>query len=382
MGRRFEPVWAHTRKSVRSLNAHDVLNAKDFYMVYHYPMDVTYESVIGRPESNLDIQAALRGTLKSERVLITGAGGSIGSKIAASIARFPNLEMLATDRDENRLHSLSLEIMGTALFDSSQYRVLDVRDSVGVENIIKGYKPTMVIHAAALKHLAILEKQPREAYLTNFLGTNNVLTSAAKNKVRRFLNISTDKAANPISILGKTKYMAEILTTDFRRNGFDQYTSVRFGNVFNSKGSVIETFARQIKLGLPVTLTDPEVTRFFMKIEEAANLSLLASTLNEGDVHILDMGDPVKLIDIIKKMIEILDGNSRIEIVGLREGEKIQEELWSSQENLIPTSMAGIKALNLVINKELVSDFDQNPLTDEEAVSEINRFIGSPKVGM
>ena len=119
-----------------------------------------------------------------------------------------------------------------------------------------------------------------------------------------------------------------------------------------------------------------------MKIEEAANLSLLASTLNEGDVHILDMGDPIKLIDIVKKMIEILDGKSQIEIVGLREGEKIQEELWSSQENLIPTSMASIKALNLVINNELVSDFDQNPLTDEEAVFEINRFIGGAKVGM
>ena len=229
-------------------------------------MDVTYENVIGRPESNLEVQTALGGTLKSERILITGAGGSIGSKIAASIVRFPNLEILATDRDENSLHSLSLEIMGTALFNSSQYRVLDIRDSTGVENIIREYKPSMIIHAAALKHLAILEKQPREAYLTNFLGTRNLLRSASLNNVCRFLNISTDKAANPVSILGKTKYMAEILTTSYSRNGFDQYTSVRFGNVFNSKGSVIETFTRQIKLGLPITLTDPEVNRFFMKI--------------------------------------------------------------------------------------------------------------------
>ena len=152
-------------------------------------MEVTYESVIGRPEANLEVQAALGGTLKSERILITGAGGSIGSKIAASIVRFPNLEILATDRDENRLHSLSLEIMGTALFNSSQYHVLDIRDSTGVENIIKEYKPSMIIHAAALKHLAILEKQPREAYLTNFLGTRNLLRSASINNVCRFLNI-------------------------------------------------------------------------------------------------------------------------------------------------------------------------------------------------
>jgi FlaA1/EpsC-like NDP-sugar epimerase len=345
-------------------------------------MDVSYESVIGRPELNLDIQSTLSGTLKSERILITGAGGSIGSKLVASIARFPDLDMLATDRDENRLHSLSLEIMGTALFDSSQYRVLDIRDSTGVENVIKEYKPTMVIHAAALKHLAILEKQPREAYLTNFLGTRNLLRSASKNNVRKFLNISTDKAANPISILGKTKYMAEILTTNFRRNGFEQYTSVRFGNVFNSKGSVIETFTRQIKLGLPVTLTDPDVNRFFMKIEEAANLSLLASALNEGDVHILDMGEPIKLLDVIKKLVEILDGKSEIVIVGLREGEKIQEELWSSQESVLNTKTKGIKALNLVINEQMPEDFSENPLTDKEAVAEIDRFMAGSKVGM
>jgi FlaA1/EpsC-like NDP-sugar epimerase len=351
-------------------------------MAYDWVMDVTYESVIGRPESNLDLKDALRGALQSERILITGAGGSIGSKIATSISRFPSIEMLATDRDENRLHSLSLEIMGTALFDSSQFRVLDIRDAIGVENLMKEYEPTMVIHAAALKHLAILEKQPREAYLTNFLGTRNLLRSASTNGVRRFLNISTDKAANPVSILGKTKYMAEILTTNFRRNGFSQYTSVRFGNVFNSKGSVIETFTRQIKLGLPVTLTDPEVNRFFMKIEEAANLSLLASALNEGDVHILDMGAPVKLMDIVKKLIEILDGNSEIVIVGLREGEKIQEELWSNQERILQTKKEGIKALDLVIGNNIPIDYDENPLTDDHAIAEIHRFLMGSKIGV
>jgi FlaA1/EpsC-like NDP-sugar epimerase len=345
-------------------------------------MEVTYENVIGRKESNLSVDNVLRDVFRAERILITGAGGSIGSKLAASLARFPELEILATDRDENRLHSLSLEIMGTALFNSSQYRVLDIRDSTGVENIIKEYKPTMVIHSAALKHLAILEKQPREAYLTNFLGTRNLLKSASRNKVQRFLNISTDKAANPVSILGKTKYMAEILTTNLRRNGFEQYTSVRFGNVFNSKGSVIETFTRQIKLGLPVTLTDPEVNRFFMKIEEAANLSLLASALNEGDVHILDMGEPVKLLDVIKKLKEILDGNSEIVIVGLREGEKIQEELWSNQERVLLTKTKGIKVLNLVIKDQLPEDYSENPQTDEEAVAEIDRFMKGYKVGV
>jgi len=351
-------------------------------MAYRYLMKVSYESVIGKPEFQIDVHNALAENFKSQKILITGAGGSIGSKIAVNLAQHPDVEVLATDRDENRLHSLSLEIMGTALFHSSQFCILDIRDSLGVENLIKEYEPTIVIHAAALKHLAILEKQPREAYLTNFLGTRNVLTSAARHNVRKFLNISTDKAANPISILGKTKYMAEILTTDFRQKGFDQYTSVRFGNVFNSKGSVIETFIHQIELGLPVTLTDPDVSRFFMKIEEAANLSLLALTLNEGDVHVLDMGSPIKLLGVIKKLIQILEKDSEILIVGLRQGEKIKEELWSIEENIFKTERNGIKALNLVINKNMPTDYLENPLSDHEAVAEINRFMKDSKVGM
>jgi FlaA1/EpsC-like NDP-sugar epimerase len=351
-------------------------------MAYGYPMEVSYESVIGKPESEFDILEAIAGTLKSQKILITGAGGSIGSKIAATVAKFPDLELLATDRDENRLHSLSLEIMGTALFNSSEFRILDIRDSVGVEKIINDYKPTIVIHAAALKHLAILEKQPREAYLTNFLGTRNVLTSAANNSVKRFLNISTDKAADPVSILGKTKYMAEILTTDFRRKGFGQYTSVRFGNVFNSKGSVIETFIHQIKLGIPITLTDPEVSRFFMKIEEAVNLSLLAAVLNEGDVHVLDMGEPIKIADVINNLMEILESKSEILIVGLRKGEKIREELWSSKERVFQTKNKSVKALNLVLNGLALPDYNKDPQTNEETVAEIDRFIKGSKIGM
>jgi len=351
-------------------------------MIYGCRMEVTYEGVIGKPELQINIHEVLSGALQAQRILITGAGGSIGSKIAATVAKFSNLELLATDRDENRLHSLSLNILGTALFDSTQYRILDVRDSTGVEKIINEFKPTMVIHAAALKHLAILEMQPREAYLTNFLGTGNVLTSAAKNNVTRFLNISTDKAANPISILGKTKYMAEILTTDFRRKGFDHFTSVRFGNVFNSKGSVIETFTHQIKEGLPVSLTDPEVSRFFLKIEEAANLSLLAVMLNEGDVHIIDMGKPIKIMEVINKLMEILDKESEIVIVGLRKGEKIQEELWSNEEIVFQTKEKGVKALNLVFNERTTIDHSENPLTDQEAITEIERFLRRSKVGM
>lgn len=345
-------------------------------------MEITFESIIGKPELQFNVHEFLAETLKSERVLITGAGGSIGSKIASTIAQFPNVSLLATDRDENRLHSLSLDINGTALFETAQYRILDVRDSIGVEKVINEYKPTMVIHTAALKHLAILEMQPREAYLTNFLGTRNLLTSSAKNNVGRFLNISTDKAANPSSILGKTKLMAEILTTDFRRKGFRYFTNVRFGNVFNSKGSVIETFVHQINAGLPVLLTDPEVSRFFMKLEEAVNLSLLAVIVNEGDVHITDLGKPIKVIEIIMKLMEILEKKSEIVIVGLRKGEKIREELWSSEEIVFQTKEKGVAALNLTFSNHETFYDSEDPLTDEVAVEEINRFLKDSKVGM
>ena len=164
--------------------------------------------------------------------------------------------------------------------------------------------------------------------------------------------------------------------TFFFRNSFD------FGNVFNSKGSVIETFTRQIKLGLPVTLTDPGVNRFFMKIEEAANLCLLASALNEGDVHILDMRGPIKIVDVINKLMEILESKSEILIVGLREGEKIKEELWSSQETVFQTKTKGVKALNLVVNGMALADYEEDPQTNEEAVAEIDRFIKGSKIGM
>ncbi len=361
--------WQNERKAWR----HKIFNLR--LVKYNSFMDVNYENVIGRPELDLGVDSALAKSLKAERILLTGAGGSIGSKIAIAISKISGVSLVATDRDENSLHSLSLQIMGTALFNSSQFRVLDIRDEVGVNNLIGEYRPTMIIHAAALKHLAILEQQPREAYLTNVLGTNNLLNAAMKFGVVRFLNISTDKAANPSSVLGKSKYLAEILTTNCRRNGFKNFTNVRFGNVFNSKGSVIETFSSQIKLGLPVTLTDQNVSRFFMKIEEAANLSLMASVLNEGEVHILNMGQQIKLLDVITKLMSILNGNSPILIVGLRKGEKLSEELYSDYEKVIDTSHPNIKAVNLHIKGN--SDFPsiKSSNSDIEAIRALDSYI-------
>jgi FlaA1/EpsC-like NDP-sugar epimerase len=345
-------------------------------------MKIDYESVIRRSEIPLDLSLYVGGNTDFQKVLITGAGGSIGSRITLALSKFTEIELLATDRDENRLHSLSLEMMGSALFKSSTFRVLDIRDKVGVSNIVADFRPSMIIHAAALKHLAILEAQPREAYLTNFIGTRNLLEAARVNQVSKFLNISTDKAANPTSILGKTKFMAEVLTALERRDGLTGFTNVRFGNVFNSMGSVIETFTRQIELGLPITLTHKDVSRYFMKIEEAANLSLCSVVLNQGEVHILDMGDPVKLIDVIHRMLEILGGNSNIVTVGLRECEKISEELWSRHEEIIVTSQRGISAANLAISGVRQKEIDSEPRNDHEAILAINEFLKYAKTGI
>ena len=335
----------------------------------------TYEDVVnqnsGKPPSrNFDSNSFL-----NERILVTGAGGSIGSKIVLELSNCRDVQLLATDRDENRLHSLSLQLIGSALFNTASFKVMDVRDFQGIENCVSEFNPSIIIHAAALKHLAVLEKQPREAYLTNVLGTSNMLSIAYKYKVGKFLNISTDKAANPISVLGKSKYIGELLTAKYREIGAKNFTSVRFGNVFNSQGSVIETFSQQLEANLPVTLTDINVARYFMKLEEAANLSLSAIILNQGEVHILEMGEQIKLIDIIHRMKEISGSRSEIKLVGLRSGEKLSEELHAENEILLKTKNPAIFSIKIT-NKYL--DLPRIPnevINDIEALREINALI-------
>lgn len=338
-------------------------------------MEIDYESILGKAELSLDIPSNVNRSFESERVLVTGAGGSIGSQIAIRLASIPNLQLFATDRDENRLHSLSLKIEGSALFNSTVYNVLDIRDRQGVENVFAGFKPTLVVHAAALKHLALLEKQPREAYLTNVLGTQNLLDAAQNSAVQKFLNISTDKAARPVSILGKTKYITEVMTACARKAGFGGYTSVRFGNVFNSKGSVIETFVNQIQQNRPVTITDTRVTRYFMKISEAANLSLTSSILNAGDVHILKMGEPILLMDVVKQLAKFLGKEYSTIQVGLREGEKLHEELYAPDEELFETEHEQVTFLNLNFHTDASLRLERAVTSDREALLSIDGYL-------
>lgn len=310
---------------------------------------INYSSVLGRAIKPIQFTASEILSLKSERFLITGAGGSIGSRIVSLLASIPGTEFLATDRDETALHSLSLDLTSQALFESSNYALLDVRDAFGVLDTIQQFKPTVIIHAAALKHLSALQRQPREAALTNVFGSANLVDSAISCGVSKFINISTDKAAEPTSVLGYSKHFAELYIASKRLNGYTGFTSCRFGNVFNSRGSVIETFLTQMRIGAPITLTDQEIQRYFMHVDEAAFLTLKSYLINSGDIHLFNMGHPVRMLDIVLRMQQILGSKSQILITGLRDGEKLDELLIESDSIQKTTSYTDINVLTLNI---------------------------------
>lgn len=238
------------------------------------------------------------------------------------------------DRDETGLHGVQIAISGHGLLDSDDVVLADIRDKQAIQEIFVRRKPEVVFHAAALKHLPMLEQYPEEAWKTNVLGTLNVLTASLSVGVKTFVNISTDKAANPISVLGHSKRTAERLTAWAAVQSEESYLSVRFGNVIGSRGSVLPTFIAQIQAGGPVTLTDPEVTRYFMTIPEACQLVIQAGAIGRpGEALILDMGDPIKIMDVAKRVIASSGREIDIVITGLREGEKLHEELFGTSEH-------------------------------------------------
>jgi len=321
---------------------------------------ITYENVLNRKIRTIPFTSSEISDLRNERVLITGAGGSIGSRIAMALSRMGGVNFLATDRDESALHSLSLKLTSTALFEGNDFLLLDVRDPAGAQTIANNYQPTVIIHAAALKHLSVLEKQPREALLTNVYGTQNMLEIAQSVGVKKFVNISTDKAASPVSVLGRSKFLAELLTASYKANAGRDFTSVRFGNVFGSRGSVIETFVDQIERGMPITVTHADVKRYFMHADEAAFLTLKSMFVADGDIHLFDMGDPILIVDLIEQLQRLLGGHSNLIFTGLRDGEKLNEDLFGGLEervvsipNLIESSR---HATSLEQNRALVAD--------------------------
>lgn len=296
--------------------------------------DLTEVDLMGRHEIKTDVEAIAQ-YLTAKRVLVTGAGGSIGSELCRQIARFAPEKLLMLDRDETALHSLQLSMEGRALLDSPNLLLNDIRDVQHLKNLFTEFQPQVVFHAAALKHLSLLEMHPGEALKSNVWGTQNVLDASETVGVERFVNISTDKAANPTSVLGYSKRLAERLTSQKASTvQTGTYVSVRFGNVLGSRGSMLPAFKDMINRGGPVTVTHPDVTRFFMTIPEAVQLVINAGAIGEqGEVLVLDMGEPVKIDEVARRLIKHarrLD----VEIVytGLRPGEKLHEDLFGNDE--------------------------------------------------
>lgn len=292
--------------------------------------DINLEDLLGRRAVELD-QEAIAEQVTGKIVLVTGAGGSIGSELCRQIARYSPARLLLLERDESALHSTQLSLTGRGLLEGDDLLLADIRDVDTLRSLFKATRPDIVFHAAALKHLSLLEKYPKEAWQTNVLGTLNVLTASAESGVGTFVNISTDKAASPTSVLGYSKRIAERLTADFAKTQPGRYVSVRFGNVLGSRGSVIPAFTEQIRRGGPVTVTHPDVERYFMLIPEACQLVLQSAAIgNDGEVMVLDMGTPIKINDVASTLIGISGRRDvSIEYTGLRPGEKLSEILFN-----------------------------------------------------
>lgn len=296
------------------------------------------EDLIGRRAVSIDSET-VGGYLEGKIVLVTGAGGSIGVELCRQVARYNPSRLIFLDRDETGLQLAQLAVTGSGLLDGSDIVLADIRDEMVIEEAFQLTKPDVVFHAAALKHLPALERFPREAWKTNVLGTAHVLSAADRAGVSHFVNISTDKAADPTSFLGKSKKLAEELTSWYSTKGIGHFHSVRFGNVLGSRGSLVPTLQYLIEKGGPISITDPEATRFFMTIPEACQLVLQAgSEIARNSILILDMGKPVKILDIANRMIEM--SGKRVELIfsGLRAGEKLHEDLFSQHESLQPSS--------------------------------------------
>jgi FlaA1/EpsC-like NDP-sugar epimerase len=279
--------------------------------------------------------AAIAEQIAGKRVLVTGAGGSIGSELCRQIAKFGPAKLFLLDRDESGLQSTQMSLTGNGLLDSDELLLGNIREPDSLRETFARARPDIVFHAAALKHLPLLESHPMEAWKTNVLGTLNVLEAAAAQGVGTFVNISTDKAANPSCVLGYSKRLAERLTADFANRFPGRYVSVRFGNVLGSRGSVVHAFTAQIERGGPITVTHPDVKRYFMLIPEACQLVLQAASIgSDGEVMVLEMGEQVKIVDVAHTLIR-MSGRRDIEIVytGLRPGEKLGEDLFSPDES-------------------------------------------------
>ena len=311
--------------------------------------EVSMADLLGRQEVNLD-RSSISNYIYGKRVLVTGAGGSIGSELVKQCLGYSPDLLLLFDQSEHNLFNIDNYCKEIRNSTGIHPILGDIRDKSMVNSVFNSFQPHVVLHAAAYKHVPMQENNPWEAVITNIQGTLNVMEACENNDVDRFVLVSTDKAVNPTNIMGATKRVSEILIQSKTKNSKVKYLGVRFGNVIGSSGSVIPTFQKQINNGGPITITDPNMKRYFMSIPEAAQLILQAGSIGEnGEIYVLDMGKPVLVKEIAYELIRLSglepEVDISIEYIGLRPGEKMYEELMTSSESLVDTSHEKIMVL-------------------------------------
>jgi FlaA1/EpsC-like NDP-sugar epimerase len=305
---------------------------------------VQVEDVLGREPVEVDVRSIAQ-YLAGETVLVSGSGGSIGAELCRQIARVAPARLILVEQSESGLFDIERELVDERGFSAVAAVLGDCGDRAKMSQVFERYRPTVVFHAAAYKHVALLEANPLEAVRNNTLATRVLADVAVEYAASRFVLVSTDKAANPKNLLGQSKALCEWIVEAYghREEIKTRFVAVRFGNVLNSSGSVIPIFRRQIAKGGPVTVTHPEMTRFFMTIPEAVSLIVQAGAIGgRGQVYVLDMGEPVKILDVARNMVRLSgkapDKDIQITFVGVRPGEKLHEELWTEGETVGPTS--------------------------------------------
>ncbi len=327
--------------------------------------EVDVEDLLGREPVSVEMKA-IKNFINNKTVLITGAAGSIGSELSRQVAKFKPSQLLLLDQDETGIFNIAMEFKNKFSNLNTEFLIADIRDKIKIENIFSRFKPQIVFHAAAYKHVDLMEKHPEEAVKNNIFGTKKLAEAAIANNAEKFVFISTDKAINPASVMGATKRIGEKICQALNQKNSTKFISVRFGNVLGSRGSVVPIFKEQIKKGGPVEVTHPEMKRFFMATSEACLLVMQAAEMGEGgEVFVLDMGEPIKILDLAKEIIRLSgfepDKDIPIVFTGPKEGEKLFEELLTAEEGTMATKNQKIfiAKLDKTDEKELNSSLDK-----------------------
>ncbi len=382
-------------KNIKVLNVPPASKWINGELSFNQLRSINIEDLLEREPIKLNT-GSIQQQLENKVVLITGAAGSIGSELARQCAAFRPKKIYLLDQAESPLHELELEFSDKYKSVEFEVVVADIRNIERLRNVFNTFKPQIVFHAAAYKHVPLMENNPSESILTNILGTKNVADFANEFKVEKFVFVSTDKAVNPSNVMGASKRIAEIYIQSLGKNSTTKFITTRFGNVLGSNGSVIPRFKKQIESGGPLTITHPDITRFFMTIPEASQLVIEAACMgNGGEIFVFDMGKSVKIVDLARKMISLSglkEGKDiKIEFTGLRPGEKLYEELLADSENTLPTHHSQIligkvreydyNDVKLIIN-ELIESFktQNNQLIVQRMKELVPEFISNNSV--